>query len=101
MTRKKRGDSTKELFIDPDGQLKVFDKSLEQELDEERHKEVECLGRTFPNDEERRKYFLDKLHEKLKDPEFRKIEGFPIGTGGHPGPVRPALLYSLPQSIPR
>ena len=35
---------------------------------------------TFPNDEERRKYFLEKLREKLKDPEFRKIEGFPIGS---------------------
>jgi len=40
---------------------------------------VECLGITFPNDDERRKHFLDKLREKLKDPEFRKIEGFPIG----------------------
>ena len=26
------------------------------------------------------KYFLEKLREKLKDPEFRKIEGFPIGS---------------------
>jgi len=34
---------------------------------------------TFENDEKRRKYFLEKLREKLKDPEFRKIEGFPIG----------------------
>lgn len=41
---------------------------------------VECLGLTFPNDEERRKYFTDKLREHLKNPEFRKIEGFPIGT---------------------
>ncbi|MDQ7839160.1 MAG: DNA methyltransferase [Thermodesulfobacteriota bacterium] len=40
---------------------------------------VECLGMTFENDEARREYFLDKLREKLKDPEFRKIEGFPIG----------------------
>jgi DNA modification methylase/predicted RNA-binding Zn-ribbon protein involved in translation (DUF1610 family) len=41
---------------------------------------VECLGMTFQNDEERRNYFLEKLREKLKDPEFRKIEGFPIGS---------------------
>ncbi len=41
---------------------------------------VECLGMTFPNDQARREYFLGKLKEKLKDPEFRKIEGFPIGT---------------------
>jgi DNA modification methylase/predicted RNA-binding Zn-ribbon protein involved in translation (DUF1610 family) len=41
---------------------------------------VECLGMTFPNDEERRKRFLGILREKLKDPEFRKIEGFPIGS---------------------
>ena len=42
-------------------------------------KPVECLGMTFRNDEMRREYFLGKLREKLKDPEFRKIEGFPIG----------------------
>lgn len=41
---------------------------------------VECLGMTFPNDEERRKYFLERLREKLTDPEFRKIAGFPIGS---------------------
>nr|WP_290221381.1 DNA methyltransferase [Trichocoleus desertorum] len=34
---------------------------------------------TFKNDEARRAYFLEKLREKLKDPEFRAIEGFPIG----------------------
>lgn len=41
---------------------------------------VECLGMTFPNDERRREHFLEKLREKLKDSEFRKIDGFPIGT---------------------
>jgi len=41
---------------------------------------VECLGMTFSNDEERRTHFLGLLREKLKDPEFRKIEGFPIGS---------------------
>jgi hypothetical protein len=40
---------------------------------------VQCLGMTFENDEKRREYFLEILKEKLKDPEFRKIEGFPIG----------------------
>ena len=40
---------------------------------------VVCLGMTFPNDDARRTYFLEKLREKLKDPAFRKIEGFPIG----------------------
>jgi 16S rRNA G966 N2-methylase RsmD len=34
---------------------------------------------TFPTDEARRKYFTEKLRARLKDPEFRKIEGFPIG----------------------
>jgi len=41
---------------------------------------VECLGIKFPNDEARRAYFLEKLAERLRDPEFRKIEGFPIGS---------------------
>lgn len=40
---------------------------------------VECLGMTFEDDEKRREYFIEKLREKLKDPEFRKIDGFPIG----------------------
>ena len=40
---------------------------------------VDCLGMTFENDEKRREHFLAILREKLKDPEFRKIEGFPIG----------------------
>lgn len=41
---------------------------------------VECFGMAFENDEKRREYFLEKLRENLKDPEFRKIEGFPIGS---------------------
>jgi len=41
---------------------------------------VTCLGMSFESDEDRRNYFIKKLREKLKDPEFRSIEGFPIGT---------------------
>ena len=41
---------------------------------------VECLGQTFPSDEARREHYLKLLAEKLKDPEFRKIEGFPVGS---------------------
>jgi len=35
---------------------------------------------TFQNDEARRAHFTEELRKKLQDPEFRKIEGFPIGT---------------------
>ena len=65
------------LFADRQGDL--FEKSYEEQLAERNNQPVECLGMTFENDEKRREYFLKKLHEKLKDPEFRKIEGFPIG----------------------
>lgn len=41
---------------------------------------VECLGLTFPSDEARREHFLKLLAEKLKDPAFRKTEGFPKGS---------------------
>lgn len=41
---------------------------------------VECLGKTFSSDEARREYYLKLLAEKLKDPEFRKREGFPEGS---------------------
>jgi DNA modification methylase len=41
---------------------------------------IECLGQTFPSEQARREHFLKQLAEKLKDQEFRKIEGFPKGT---------------------
>lgn len=41
---------------------------------------VECLGLTFPSDHARREHFTRLLAERLKDPEFRKAEGFPVGT---------------------
>ena len=41
---------------------------------------VTCLGLTFENDEARRAHFTEELRTKLQNPEFRKIEGFPIGS---------------------
>lgn len=53
--------------------------SFLESLPVEQQGSVECLGITFENDEKRRDYFLERLRKKLRDPEFRKIEGFPIG----------------------
>jgi len=52
----------------------------QDEMSELDFKPVTCLGMTFKNDEERRAYFTEELRKKLQDPEFRKIEGFPIGN---------------------
>ena len=41
---------------------------------------VTCLGMTFENDEARRAHFTEELRKRLQDPEFRKIDGFPIGS---------------------
>ena len=41
---------------------------------------VECLGEMFESDEVRREHYLALLAEKLKDPEFRAMPGFPKGT---------------------
>lgn len=41
---------------------------------------VECLGQKFPSEDARREHFLKLLAEKLKDPAFRKMEGFPKGS---------------------
>ena len=41
---------------------------------------VTCLGLTFPSDAARREHFTALLREKLQDPAFRAIEGFPHGT---------------------
>ena len=58
----------------------MYQKSYEEEVLARQQEPVECLGMTFSNDEARREHFLGILREKLKDPEFRKIEGFPIGS---------------------
>jgi DNA modification methylase len=57
------------------GSGKLFDVNYEVN----NSKTVECLGMKFPSDEARQVYFIEKLREKLKDSEFRKIEGFPLG----------------------
>ncbi|SHK90029.1 DNA methylase [Desulfatibacillum alkenivorans DSM 16219] len=75
--RKNVDNQTKKLF--PDEQRDLFEKSYMEEMEERKNRPVECLGLTFANNEERRKHFLGLLREKLLDPEFRKIEGFPIG----------------------
>lgn len=41
---------------------------------------VTVFGRTFSSDLERRKYFTERLAEKLKDPSFRSRDGFPEAT---------------------
>jgi len=78
-TKKRRtGLGGPELFLEAGGQLRLIDKSAEQQTMETM--QVKCLGLTFATDEARREHFLQKLQELLKDPEFRKIEGFPIGS---------------------
>lgn len=49
-------------------------------FEEKKSGPVKCLGREFENDEARRAHFTEELRKKLLDPEFRKIEGFPIGS---------------------
>ena len=40
---------------------------------------VKCLGLEFENDDNRLAHYTELLRQKLKDPEFCKIEGFPVG----------------------
>ena len=41
---------------------------------------VVCLGHSFPSENARRAFFLDRLRLKLHDPAFREVEeGFPVG----------------------
>ena len=79
MARSKPDRRTGRLFRNMSGQDELFEKSYEEELEARPGQPVKCLGMTFENDEKRREYFLEKLRKKLKDPEFRKIDGFPIG----------------------
>jgi DNA modification methylase len=74
MSKKKDVRTVSHLFRGP--QANLFEKSVE----EDRDATVECLGQTFESDEARREHYLGLLAERLKDPEFRKIPGFPQGT---------------------
>ena len=51
-----------------------------QKQEEKTSGPVTCLGMTFDNAEARRAHFTEELRKKLQNPEFRKIEGFPIGS---------------------
>jgi 16S rRNA G966 N2-methylase RsmD len=61
-------------------QADLFENSYEEELTAKKNQPVTCLGIKFESDEARRAHFTEELRKKLQDPEFRKIEGFPIGS---------------------
>ena len=61
-------------------QSDLFEKSHGEQMAEKSSQPVTCLGMTFENDEARREHFTGLLRERLQAPEFRKIEGFPIGS---------------------
>ena len=73
MSKQKSLFKTKTVPAKP-GSGKLWDEELVVD-----DKPVTCLGMEFENDDVRRAHFTELLCEKLKDPEFRKIEGFPIG----------------------
>ena len=45
-----------------------------------RDESVQCLGLEFENDTTRRTYFAEELRNKLQNPEFRKVAGFPLAA---------------------
>lgn len=62
---------------------------------------VTCLGMTLPDDDARREDFLGILREKLKDPEFRKIEVFATGSDEDILALSDAAYYTeCPKSVP-
>jgi hypothetical protein len=75
---KRRSKKNGDLFIEESGQLRLVDKSAEQQALEK--DKVECLGMTCDSEDDRRAYFTERLREKLADLEFRRIPGFPIGS---------------------
>ena len=100
MTSKGRSGGSGDLFIEGSGQLRLVDKSVEQQALEKG--KVECLGVRFDSEERGGPTLPRSCREKLADPEFRKTPGFPEGLRRrhHPN-VRPALVHGLSQSLPR
>lgn len=56
---------------------KTAQESLDLQQEEVPTGPVECLGKTFESEEARRAHFTEELREKLQDPSFRAIPGFP------------------------
>ncbi len=78
MTQTRTSGSSGDLFIEGSGQLRLVEKSLEQQALE--RGKVECLGMTFESEDARRDYFTQKLRAHLADPVFRSTQGFPDGS---------------------
>lgn len=95
MARKGKGDSSQVMFRDPSGQERLFDKSLQEEIEAQARAGIECLGQTFPSEAARREHFsavlrrgLEELHAKLAVPFvsvgdaaklMQSIEQWPMG----------------------
>ena len=86
-----------DLFIEGSGQLRLVDKSAEQQALEKG--KVEYLGMTFDSEDARRAYFTDRLREKLADPEFRNTPGFPKGTDNDIIRLSDPPYYTACQSV--
>lgn len=70
-----------DLFIDESGKPRVVNQAVAEPVPAKpERRSVECLGMTFESEDVRRAHFLEKLREKLADPEFRKTPGFPKGS---------------------
>ena len=67
MAGSKPNDRTGQLYRHPSRQEELFEKSHAEEREARRGEPVECLGRTFKNDEARRVHFLGRLREGLEE----------------------------------
>ena len=61
---------------------------------------VESLGHTFPSEPTRRDHISKLLAEKMKDPEFRKIGGFPSARTKPCWQCRTRLSHRMPATHP-
>ncbi|MFC1805398.1 DNA methyltransferase [Planctomycetota bacterium] len=61
------------------GRRDLFSGTVDREREAKYQEPVKCLGMAFGNDQDRREHFLGRLREKLKEPGFRRIDGFPMG----------------------
>lgn len=78
MAKKKNSKTQgKRLLTQPSGQLEMYEKSYQQELEEQKTKPVECFGQTFENDDARREHFLNRLREGLEELDA-KLGGVPF-----------------------
>ena len=80
MAKKTSNNDSGRLFVEPTGQRRIFDKSLQEELEDQKAAGIVCCGEAFSDLSTLCAHFRDLLKARLQDGQLRETPGFPDAT---------------------